>query len=335
MKAALISDIHAADRPPSSCTGTYLEDLLVLLNLAHRQAVRAGCQAIIWAGDIFHLKAPGRTSHRLVQVLVDLVQAETLPVLIVPGNHDMQHDRLASVEVTQPLGVLLKAGAVLLDGWADEMPVYGVPWLQGYGAYTEASDIAVGKAFEQYRKQLYELGTGTAKALVVAHAPLYPPGRELKYEYFPAERWWEAMGSSRGGSHYVFYGHVHEPHGTWGFYDEKGGITFCNNGALSRGSLHEYNLTRQVGVTIWDSETGEFEFIPLPARPASEVFRLTEKQQATDLQGRLDEFLASVSATSLEVMTAESVLAHVRSLGLGKDAVDLIEELITEAQHAR
>ena len=73
-----------------------------------------------------------------------------------------------------------------------------------------------------------------------------------------------------GGAGSVFYGHVHEPHGVY----EAGGVTFCNNGALSRGSLHEYNLTRQVGCTLWDSETGEFEFVPLDAKPASEVFRL-------------------------------------------------------------
>lgn len=165
-------------------------------------------------------------------------------------------------------------------------------------------------------------------ALVVAHAPLYPPGQELPYENFPVWVWAESMGA-RGA---CFYGHVHEPHGVY----QTGGAVFANNGALSRGSLHEYNLTRQVGCTIWDSDRiGEeaFEFVPLDAKPASEVFRLTEKQQATDMHGRLDEFLASVGSTTLEAVSVESVIAHIRTLGLGKDAEDLAAELLTEAAH--
>jgi hypothetical protein len=165
----------------------------------------------------------------------------------------------------------------------------------------------------------------TAPALVVAHAPLYPPGQESPYEYFPAQRWAEAM----GGTGSVFYGHIHPWHGTY----EAGGVTFCNNGALSRGSLTESDLTRPVGCTIWDSESGEFEFVPLDAKPASEVFRIQEKGQIRDMQGRLDEFLSSVSGTSLEAVNVESVIAHIKTLGLGKPAEDLAEELLANAVH--
>ena len=170
-----------------------------------------------------------------------------------------------------------------------------------------------------------QIGNVPVRHLVVAHAPLYPPGQENPYEYFPAERWAEAM----GGQGYVFYGHVHPWHGVY----EAGGVTFCNHGALSRGSLHESELTRQVGCTLWDSETGEFEFVPLDAKPAVEVFRLTERQQVTDMAGRLDDFLASVGGTTLEAVSVEAVIAHIRTLGLGRDAEDLATELLTEASH--
>jgi hypothetical protein len=51
------------------------------------------------------------------------------------------------------------------------------------------------------------------------------------------------------------------------------------------------------------------------------------------MQGRLDEFLASVGETTLEAVSVESVIAHIRTLGLGRDAEDLAAELITEAAH--
>lgn len=339
MKFLLSTDHHLSERPPSSCTDSYNDDLFDLMEQARDVGIRYGVDAWAWAGDTFHLKAASRVSHRLVHRACTFIEQTAVeaefPILILAGNHDMANDRLDSIWQSQPLGMLYRAGAIELDGWTANLPIYGVPWLQGYGAYTEESDAAVAQAFEPYRQQVFEAGTGSEIPLVVAHAPLYPEGKELPYEYFPADRWWEAMGKNRGGTHSVFYGHVHEPHGTWGWYDAKGGITFCNNGALSRGSLHEYNLTRQVGVTVYDTKTGKFEFVPLRAKPADQVFRLQEKQQVTDMQGRLDDFLTSVSGTSLEVMNAESVVEHIRSLGLSKEVTDLATELIEEAHHAQ
>lgn len=351
VKFLLISDIHLSERPPSSCTDSYCDDLFALLEQARAIGRDQAIAAMVWAGDVFHHKAPNRVSHRLVQRTSELIRSCPFPVLVVAGNHDMANDRYESIFESQPLGMLYRAGAVELRGWAPEhLPVYGVPWLQGYGDY-EAYDGddplspiegALADALKEYRKHRYAPRWGSEIPLVVAHAPLYPEGKELKYEWFPAARWSEAMGAVRwegrmvyDGRHRVFYGHVHEPHATYGYYDALGDVTFCNNGALSRGSLHEYNLTRQVGVTVYDTQEGSFTFVPLDAKPASEVFRLTEKGRATDVQGRLDDFLAGVGSTSLEIMSVESVIAHVRSLGLGKDVEQLAEELLTEAQNAK
>lgn len=346
MKFLLLSDVHLSDRPPSSCTDTYTDDLFGLLDQAADVGLHYGVTAMILAGDTFHQKAPSRVSHRLVHRMCQFVEMTSLDmtVLILAGNHDISNDRLESVWVTQPLGMLYRAGAHELRGWFGTLPVYGVPWLQGYGDYgaydgdapNPSIELRLAAELNDYREQVFERGTGAEYPLVVAHAPLYPEGKELPYEYFPARRWWEAMGQHRGGTHNVFYGHVHEPHGTYGFYDEQGGITFCNNGALSRGSLHEYNLTRQVGVTVYDTQTGKFEFVPLHAKPADQVFRLQEKQQATDVQGRLDDFLAGIGSTSLAVVSAEGVVGRIRAMeSVSREVADLAAELIEEAQHGR
>lgn len=330
----LLSDLHLADRAPSSCTDSYTDDLFGLLEQTVDIASQRKVKAVVWAGDIFHIKAPSRTSHRLVQRTIRLLRSYPCPAYIVPGNHDITHDRLDSIHQTQPLGVLFESGAAQpLIGWADydgppgHLPLFGVPWQQ------EWLDDVVDDALSGYREVAWswqelpaaERGTAPVHHLVVAHAPLYPLGKELTYEFYSAEMWAHYMRNV--GS--VFYGHVHEPHGVY----QVDSVTFCNNGALSRGSLHEYNLTRQVGCTLWDSETGGFEFVPLDAKPASEVFRLQEKAQVTDMQGRLDEFLASVGATTLEAVSVESVIEHIRTLGLGSDAESLATELLMEAAH--
>jgi DNA repair exonuclease SbcCD nuclease subunit len=185
----------------------------------------------VWAGDIFHIKTPGRNSHKLVQSVIDVVKAYPNELYIVPGNHDLSHDRLDSIS-SQPLGVLFKAGAKKLAGWHIEEPIYGVPWLQ---RFNDENVDAVLEEF-RFRHEYYPAISKDPKdftGLVVTHAPLYPPGKELPYEFYDTHKWATAMGN-RGS---VFYGHVHNPHGVY----DVDGVTFCNNGALSRGSLDESN----------------------------------------------------------------------------------------------
>jgi hypothetical protein len=196
------------------------------------------------------------------------------------------------------------------------LPVYGVPWQQHW------TDETVSKVLEDYR-------AADSPGLVVTHAPLYPPGQELKWEHYPVQKFTDAMVQ---GS--CFYGHVHEPHGVYQVLNSAGTAApdFCNNGALSRGSLHEYNKTRQVGVTIWDSETGVFEFVPLHARPAEEVFRLAAIEEAQDRKQSSDEFLAGIASAQLEVVSTEAILAHLAAQdGWGPDEQGLAEELLAGA----
>lgn len=304
MKVLLANDIHISDRPPSSCTESYADDLFALLWQTVGLVAMHRVSVVVWPGDVFHNKAPNRNSHRLVQRLIEVIQGYGVPVYIVPGNHDYSNDRPESIFETQPLGVLFRAGARLLSGPCPEYPqLYGVPWQQTW------DDEHVGLALREYE----------GRGLVVTHAPLYPPGLELPYEFYPSEKWAEIMG---GG--YCWYGHVHEHHGVW----RQGSVVFANFGALSRGSLHEHNLTREVSVGLWDSVSGKFDRIPLQAKPAEEVFRLREAREITDTRGKLDEFLMSVGNARLEVLSTETVLAHVRALQPGKAVEDEVEELL-------
>ncbi len=227
------------------------------------------------------------------------------------------HDRLSSLDETQPLGVLLRSGhAHLLAGWDPldiNLPIYGVPWLQHW------NDDTVSHALSAYRRQ------GDQPSLVVTHAPLYPPGHELKYEFYPAGDFAAAMGHA--GS--VHYGHVHEPHGIY----SAEGVTFSNPGALSRGSLHEHNLTRDVQIAVWNAGTGQFTHRPLPAKPAADVFRLAEITEARTAQHVLDEFLDSVGQTRIEITSIESVTHHIRGLDLDDDLTAVLLTVLDKAHH--
>jgi DNA repair exonuclease SbcCD nuclease subunit len=311
----LINDIHLSDRAPASCTDTYLDDLFDLLNQVSTLA-QSRDAAIILAGDVFHHKAPTRTSHSTVMRLIDWARLALVPVYAVAGNHDLQHDRVASLHETQPLGVVCASGSIeLLDDWMDTGDlVYGVPWLMTY------DQANVDDALAEFRRWHT---IADRHQLVVTHAPLYPPGQELKFEYFPAKQWAKAMGN-RGTVH---YGHVHEPHGIY----EVDGVTFSNCGALSRGSLHEHNLSRTPAVAVWNSETGSIEHIQLDAKPADQVFRLQQAAEVKAAGVNLSRFLDSIQATRLDITTADSVMDHVRATHDDVALVAVIEKLLTEA----
>lgn len=312
----LISDIHLTRRPPASCTDDYLPDLLGLLDQAFAVFAERRVAAAVIAGDLFHAKAPTSTPHVLVRAIARRFRAQPFPVWVVPGNHDLSHDRIESLD-GQPLGVLFETGvAHCLDGWmGGEHPVFGVPWQQRW------SEDGIYEVLRPLREQV------SSRTLIVAHAPIYPPRSEPRYpdaELTPA-RWWAGALADGNVGHGLFYGHIHESHGWW----EHGGVEFCNNGALSRGSLGEDNLTRQVGVTLWDSGTGEFEFVPLDAKPAEQVFRLVEHQQKVTAQMSLDGFLTELGTTTLARVSPESVMAHVATLpGVEPEVAVRVEELV-------
>lgn len=315
MKYLLIGDIHLSDKAPSSCQDSYLEDLITILEHTVSLEKTLKVDGVIWSGDVFHHKQPGRNSHSLVQRAIKLVQAYKR-LWIVPGNHDLFRDRLSSVFETQPLGVLFKAGAELLNGWEStgEHPIYGVPWQQKWDRKT------VEKSFDQWfvrgdKEFLYN-------KLVVAHAPLYPPGRELEWEFYPTQEWSEIQDVG-----YCYYGHVHDFHGTYKVED----VTFCNQGAITRGSLHESELTRAIAVTLWSPETG-FERVDVPHKPADQVFRLMEKYEEKEKKVELSEFLETVGSATIEITSIEVVISYIRSLNLPESIVALAVELLENSQ---
>lgn len=315
----LVNDIHLSDRAPSSCTDTYLDDLFDLLNQIQHLAAERHADGVILAGDIFHHKVPSRTSHATVMRLIDWARQtddETCPVYAVLGNHDLSHDRVASIDETQPLGVALKSGAIkLLDGWIDNGDhVYGVPWQMTY------DDDSVRDALARFRDDSTKF---PGPYLVVTHAPLYPPGQELPYEFYPASKWAEAMDNHDT----VHYGHVHSPHGVY-LVD---GVRFSNCGALSRGSLNENNLTREVKIALWDKDTGFVEHITLKHKPAAEIFRLPEATARKAAEVDLSTFLDSVGNTQISITSTESVIEHIRGLGLAVDLTSVLCSLLAEA----
>lgn len=323
-RALLIGDIHLADRPPSIRTETYTDDILDKLRAAVRIAADQHCDVIVSAGDVFHIKTPTRNSHSLVQRTGEVLTSAGLPVLIVPGNHDLSNDRLDSLK-KQPLGTLAKMeGIDLLTGPSEVFPIFGLPYLADWGGDLLRWMSVYDKWADRHKAADFDFWP-----LMVTHAPIFPDGEEPPYEFISASDWAGLM----NGKGDCYYGHIHDPHGDYTPHPGSS-IRMCNNGAISRGSLHEATLKREPAVTVWDSTgsgAGRFTRHPLPFRPAEAVFRLSDKEDLDERESRVGAFLESVGRTTLDGLSIEEVHAQARTRGLKPRTLALIEDLLEGA----
>lgn len=309
-----VGDIHVSDVPPVNCTESYTDDIIDILKRIAEIAEDREADAVIWAGDIFDKKSPKKNSHGLVLKMIEVVKYYKtcgVELFVVPGNHDLVNDRYESLHTSQPLGVLIAAGLKELNGWHGELPVFGLPWLQNW------DDLE--KELSTYRE--YNDFHQVTESLVITHASIFPPGKEPIYEHLTSERVAAAMGNQ--GS--IQFGHIHDDYGIW----ETDGVTFANVGAISRGSLTESHLQREVKIVSWKPFDG-FEEIVVPHRPADEVFRIAEgtakKQKAADAEN----FLQAIGYSQISMTSTTSVIEHIQAMDAEEPvkttAISLIED---------
>lgn len=299
-KVLILNDLHLRDKPPRNCSEAYLDDIFNILKFTAKLEKALDLDAVVWAGDVFDHKIPARSSHRLVLRTIEIVKAYRR-LLILPGNHDISNDRLDSIEEQQPLGVLYEAGAERLEGWVADLPIFGVPWNQ---AWDEPGTVE--EVLSSWRSEVQRAGLDNLPGLVVTHASIFPPGKEPGvYASLHPSTFAEAMGHQG----YLEYGHIHDYHGIY----EVDGVSFCNLGAISRGSLTESNQERGIHAALWTPEDGFFE-IDLPHLPANEIFLLEQAQDLKDKKISDERFLQDVGATRLEISSIAGVVSHIQAL---------------------
>lgn len=227
-------------------------------------------------------------------------------------------DRLDSIP-SQPLGTLgLHPNVEILMGASDDLPVYSVP-------YVDPTEENLRFWTDKYRSE----GGPDTYPFIITHQAIFPKKEEPIYPWVSAEDW-----ASEFGAKYTAYGHIHSRMKAGPFYD-IGGTTFCNNGAISRGSLHEETINRKLAVTLFDDseQVGKkaFTSIPIPYKPAAEVFDLEAVAISKGNEAKIDAFLGSLKSSELKHLTIETVLDSARSNpNLGKEAVLELEDIVTQ-----
>jgi DNA repair exonuclease SbcCD nuclease subunit len=274
------TDVHVADKNPISWKGDYrseiLDDLVQIGQLADLHQV----EAVLDGGDFFHVKTAVRTSHGLV---IDVLKIHRdhykKSVYGIEGNHDIFGNNLETID-SQPLGVLyntlafrnLRNEVFEKDGL--RIRVVGFPY----------SPTRTLREIQAVRKQP---GDDYMVAVIHALAGKDPPAHVEEFYGEPVFRYDSLI--YEGGPDVFCFGHWHKDQGVVCLE----GRHFVNQGAVSRGSLTQDNLSRvpQVALLEFTPEGIGIKTIPLKVAAPEEVYDLERKGRQEKVSLVISQFI--------------------------------------------
>lgn len=294
------TDVHLADRGPVSWKGDYLGELWDNLRQVAKIASDTEAVAILDGGDLFHVKAPARNSHFLVNETIKLHKESPCPVFSIEGNHDLQNNNLCSLS-KQPLGVVFASGVLhplreeVFSRGGITVRVVGLPFIPDRTLDT----------FTSIRKK-----PGDDFLVVIAHALASeePPASVVDFFGEPVFKYSDLIVPD--GPDLLCFGHWHKDQGI----TEIDGRFFVNPGALSRGSLSFETLSRTPSATLLSFGVTGIKVVsyPLTVAPAEDVFNFEVKQakeeEAVRIQAFLDDLNSKLSDASLQGVSVKSAL---------------------------
>lgn len=305
----MIGDPHTADRPPAQRTETYTDDVFAKLDAARLVADEQHAAAILITGDLFHVPVPVRVSHALVARWLVWLEQVRSDVVIVPGNHDLAAGRLESLS-RQPLGVIAQVRGIFVLSGGRTYAATAAYW--GHGQKDRAVIAGVEWAPYAGADSIRELVPKPVDVLLL-HAPI---SREVHAVYRVID-----PADLAGAARVVVYGHMHGPEAPY----QIGGTWFVNPGALARGALTASDLERTPQVAVIDldaQQTVRVTYVPLPARPASEVFRIGRATAIRRERTALSAYVEQLRSTAITRVTPEALVAAVGELTADQRVVE-------------
>jgi len=217
-----INDIHLTLTSPAKRKQTYFKEICAKLEEIKEVAERIGSTAIVLTGDIFHRR---NEDYLTLNWFLNWIKECPCPVHAVIGNHDYVGN-LANIRY-KPMGSLIWSGLCNVNNAFIESENTSCMLFKKHWKYS--NDV-----------EYYKVKKSSARYNILAtHAPFIPDGVKgfgtvFKYSQIKMT------------VDYIFHGHHHNDYGI----QAVNGIRFVNLGALSRGSLVERDLKREIKIPI-------------------------------------------------------------------------------------
>mgnify|MGYP003951288717 CR=1 FL=1 len=286
------TDVHLADRGPSSRTDDWADAVFDKLGQVRDLAREVNAAAIIDGGDFFHIKSPGRNSHALVHRTAEHHSTYPCPVYCTPGNHDSVYGDYSFLP-QQPLGVLYSTG-VYKRLYDEHEAVFEFPfsaWERDKnGTKLKVRVVGIpyhGTSYDMERFTSIEKGDEDI-LICVAHVLASHKGGTM-FEGEDIVKYADLVDTAPD---VYLFGHWHKDQGV----KEIGGKQFVNIGSLTRGSLSQDNMDRIPSAAVLRcTEKGvEIEVVPLNVRTAEEVFDVEGRERQVKRQMEMDSFVDAI-----------------------------------------
>lgn len=323
-KLLVIGDVHICDKPPGRRADGYKEAILKKLEECVSIAKEKEVTHVLFLGDIFHKKVAHLTSHKLIQEIAAVLQAFSVPVLILVGNHDITDGSLESLE-KQPLGVLrLLSNVSLLEtepvALADDIDIYPLP---GTSPFTMDDFKVKGK---------------NKRDILAVHQSIVP---DVMIENEMLRDILHDAGTivTHTDINIILYGHQHRCDGMYKVSRPDGtSAVFSNLGSICRLTIDENDVYKEPSVLVLDIADDEArsvtpEIIKLTCViPPSEAYKLEEHLEEKEHTKNIDEIIRKLKETEVSSFSIDGVITSVETRKdidspVKNKALNLLEEV--------
>lgn len=299
-----IGDPHLHGSTPKSRLDNYPETSIQKLAMLRREMVKRGCKYLFIAGDIFHI--PKERSDYEFMVIQEFLRFKEagIKVFISTGNHDIQNDRLDTIEKST-LGILYLTEVVY--------PFVKVTFKRG-----EKTPIVItGLHFPNEVEPITEFG---AYNILCCH----------KFYNVPADK--DSLlkkDLENYGYNMYICGHDHIPYELEKVPTKDGVVSIVRPGSFMRGTSHNYNTKRLVYMDeIRFNGKVEVERHTLPVKDPKDIFPASVTDKVED--GSLKDISKQLADLVTQMYESKSSNNSVYSI-LDESPVDIkIKKRIVE-----
>lgn len=316
VRLLFVTDPHCSPYDPPAWKTSYHTIVMNTLDQLTRFAVKQNVDAMLWGGDIFHLKAATRNPVWFLADVIDhfakLQQGHGIPNLGIGGNHDYKFGHLGALK-GQPLEILVNAGLYQL--------------LDHQEQFIEAGDFSVRLAGGSYHHSRAEhvrdkKRRGANHLIALGHFWFGPDTGEVFGEPIFGPQF-----LTQSEVDVYLIGHHHEDQGA----AVHGKTWICSAGAISKTGSHRNDLTRRPSAVYLEVTKAGIDLkIIRPKFPdINDLIDLKKKEQLMTEQKEMDDFIKGLAQAEV---TEKDPMAMVAELTDRLEVRRRAEEYLKQAE---
>jgi hypothetical protein len=342
-----IADPHWTEKTPRSRKDDFKQaqtnKIQALVKLAEHLKLpgseQKGAAAVTIAGDLFHQPEAKQISRKLETWLIPELRKFKVPVIVIPGNHDMKAHRMASLE-EHPYGVLTANDVVKQVIWPGYMVVGSDPPV-----------IVVGKEFHPSGPKPWLVHLQQTEELLTLRKAVKDRMGVEPQVLAQTHCWWgPADGINRGeplvgydnikdtGIDIMIYGHPHSLDGVMQVQDSRGQSFIVGPGAFIRGTLAEHDTKREpkISISIFENDgTHRVMLVSVPHQPADVVFNFEKHTRMKKEVEVRAQFVKELGQVEGDGQTLEDIFTKAAESSTPPEVIARARQYITQAEGVR